>query len=285
MEADYRCYFCFARTFERLIEKQPLSPGEKKALTAEMFSLFQNGRAGFSVPVLSRELYSLFSEKSGIADPYRKIKHDSNDRLLTMYKVFRKKIDSADNPFKTAVRLAIAGNIIDYGVFDTFNLEETIERVESSDFAIDHVRNLQQRISSAKTVLYLGDNAGEIVFDKLLIETFHHPNVWYAVRGGPVINDVTREDALQVGMDEVAHVIDNGYDAPSTILERCAGPFRQLFKESDLVISKGQGNLEGLIEERKRDIFFLLMVKCGVIADKLGVQESSYVCVGNNIER
>lgn len=285
MEADYRCYFCFARNFERLIEQQVLSAQEKKALAAEMFSLFQNGRAGFSVPALSRELYKLFSERSGVADPYRKVKYDSNARLLYMYEAFRKRIDHSDNPFDTAVRLAVAGNIIDYGVSDSFDLEQTLEMVESSDFAVDHVAYLQRRISGAKTILYLGDNAGEIVFDKLLIETFHHPNVWYAVRGAPVINDVTREDALQVGMDEVAHVTDNGYDAPSTILERCSGQFLQLFKEADLVISKGQGNLEGLIEEQKRDIFFLLMVKCGVIADRLGVKEGSFVCVDNNIER
>ncbi|HCC86466.1 MAG TPA: hypothetical protein DEQ06_07800 [Porphyromonadaceae bacterium] len=281
VEADYRCYFCFARTFERLIEKLSLSAIEKKKLAAEMFALFQSGDDGFSVPVLSRELYKLYSERSGIADPYKKIKFESNNQILNRYETLRRRIDCSDDPFETALRLAIAGNIIDYGVFDSFDLEQTIEKVMNSEFAINHVAQLKQRLFEAKTVLYIGDNAGEIVFDKLFIETFRHPNIWYAVRGSPAINDVTRRDAAQVRMEEVARVIDNGYDAPSTMPEKCSPAFQQLYNEADLVISKGQGNLEGLINVSRGNIFFLLMVKCDVIADRLGVPKSSFVCVGN----
>ncbi|MDD2513699.1 MAG: ARMT1-like domain-containing protein [Proteiniphilum sp.] len=281
MEADYRCYFCFARTFERLIEKQTLTAAEKKALVAEMFSHFHNGASGFSVPVLSKELYRLFREKSGVADPYEQIKYQSNERLLGEYAMFREMIDQSDDPFETALRLAVAGNIIDYGVSDQYDLEGTIARVLESPFAINHVRRLRRQLAEARTVLYLGDNAGEIVFDKLFIETFRHPNLWYAVRGAPVINDATLKDAAQVRMEEVAQVIDNGYDAPSTLPEKCSPAFQQLYNEADLVISKGQGNLEGLINAPRGNIYSLLMVKCDVIADSLGVTKGSFVCVGN----
>lgn len=285
VEADYRCYFCFARTFERLMEKHTLTSVEKKALAAEMFSHFHNGASGFSVPVLSRELYRLFRERSGVVDPYEQIKYESNARLLGEYAMFRKMIDQSDDPFDTALRLAVAGNIIDYGVSDHHDLEETMARVLDSPFAINHVWRLRQRLAEARTVLYLGDNAGEIVFDKLFIETFHHPNIWYAVRGKPVINDATRKDADQVGMEEVARVIDNGYDAPSTLPEKCSPSFQQLYNEADLVISKGQGNLEGLIDASKSDIYFLLMVKCDVIADRLGVKKGGFVCAENKPKR
>ena len=181
--------------------------------------------------------------------------------------------------------MAVAGNIIDYGVSDHHDLEETMARVLDSPFAINHVGRLRRRLAEARTVLYLGDNAGEIVFDKLFIETFRHPNIWYAVRGTPVINDATRVDADQVKMEEVAQVIDNGYDAPSTLPENCSPAFQQLYNEADLVISKGQGNLEGLMDETRDDIFFLLMVKCDVIADRLGVAKGSFVCADNKLKR
>ncbi|MDD2513054.1 MAG: ARMT1-like domain-containing protein [Proteiniphilum sp.] len=284
MEADYRCYFCFARTFERLMEKHTLTAAEKKELAAEMFSHFHNGASGFSVPALSRELYRLFREKSGVVDPYERIKYESNDRLLREYGSFREKIGHSDDPFETALRLAIAGNIIDYGVSDQYDLEGTITRVLESPFAINHAEQLKQRVADAKTILYLGDNAGEIVFDKLFIETFHHPNVWYAVRGAPVINDATLRDAAQVKMEEVARVIDNGSDAPSTLPEKCSHAFQQLYNEADLVISKGQGNLEGLIDASRDDIYFLLMVKCDVIADRLGVPKGSFVCASHKLK-
>ena len=285
VEADYRCYFCFARTFERLLEKHQLTVEEKKALAIEMFSHFYNGNTGFSVPVLSRELYRLFRERSGVADPYEQIKYESNTRLLGEYASFREMIDRSDDPFETALRLAVAGNIIDYGVSDHHDLEETMLKVLESPFAINDVERLRRRLAEARTVLYLGDNAGEIVFDKLFIETFRHPNIWFAVRGAPVINDATRRDATQVGMEEVAQVIDNGYDAPSTLPEQCSPTFQQLYNDADLVISKGQGNLEGLIDAPRGDIYFLLMVKCDVIADRLGVAKGSFVCADNRSKR
>lgn len=285
MEADYRCYFFFARTFERLIEQHILPDAVKKALVVEMFSHFHNWASVFSVPVLSRELYRLFRERSGVADPYEQIKYESNERLLSEYAMFREMIDQSDDPFEIALRLAVAGNIIDYGVSDHHDLEETMARVLDSPFAINHVERIRQRLAEARTVLYLGDNAGEIVFDKLFIETFHHPNIWYVVRGTPVINDATWRDADQVRMEEVAQVIDNGYDAPSTLPEKCSPAFQQLYNEADLVISKGQGNLEGLIDASRRNIFFLLMLKCDVIADRLGVKKGGFVCAENKPKR
>jgi hypothetical protein len=125
--------------------------------------------------------------------------------------------------------------------------------------------------------LYLGDNCGEIVFDKLFIETMDHPNVTFAVRGNPVINDATLEDAAQVGLDNVCRVISNGFDAPSTLLEFCSDEFAEAYNNADLVISKGQGNFEGLMESRHPNEFFLLIAKCWPIANLLGVGKNDMV--------
>lgn len=276
--ADYRCYFCFARAFERIIEKENLSIDEKECLASDLFGLFNKEKYNFSTPGLSRELHVLLKKYSKNPDPYQDVKKCSNDLILKMYDQLKQIVSESDDQFDTALRLAIAGNIIDYAISDHFDLQGTIDKVLHSDFAIDHSGELRNAISKAKMVLYLGDNNGEIVFDKLFIETLKHPNLWYAVRGAPVINDVTLDDAVYVGMDQVASVITNGYDAPSTLPEHCSAGFNELFNEADVIISKGQGNLEGLIETQTgKEIYYLLMVKCDVIADKLQVKKGDFV--------
>jgi len=132
-------------------------------------------------------------------------------------------------------------------------------------------------VNEADSVLYLGDNAGEIVFDKLFIQTMNHKRIIYAVRGMPVINDATMEDAEYVGMKESARVISNGYDAPSTIVDKSSDEFKSYFYSASLIISKGQGNLEGLVHLNDKRIFFLLMVKCNVMAEYLRVEKDSFV--------
>ncbi len=284
MRSDYRCYFCFARLFEELIEKTSLSAEEKNHFAGELFGLFNTEGNSFSVPHLSREVHLLFKKYSGNDNPYKLVKRQSNDMVLSRYDNLKKTVTTSADPFVTALKLAIAGNIIDYGIPQQFDLDETIRKVLTSDFAIDHSKDLKQSLSEAKSVLYIGDNAGEIVFDKLFIETIHHPDLWYAVRGAPIINDVTLEDANYVQMNGVAHVIENGYDAPSTMLSHCSEEFKDLFSRADIVISKGQGNLESLLHESSKKIYFLLMVKCDVIADILGVKKGQFVVARNIFE-
>jgi uncharacterized protein with ATP-grasp and redox domains len=186
-------------------------------------------------------------------------------------------IKNSDDPFTTALKLAIAGNIIDFAVNDNCDLEGTIEKVLNSDFAVDHSAKLREELKKAGKVLYIGDNAGEIVFDKLFIREIAHHDLTYSVRGAPVINDATMEDAEYTGLTSMVKVISSEYDAPSTILEKSGEEFRAHFEKADVIISKGQGNLEGLIGESDPRIFFLLMVKCEVMAEFMNTQTGSYV--------
>lgn len=281
MISDYRCFFCFARAFERLLEKENLSVEEKNCFAVDMFGLFNNVNGNFSAPALSRELHMLLKKNSNNPDPYSEVKQQSNDLVLKMYPELKNLVFNSDNQFDSALRLAIAGNIMDFGVSNDFDLQVTIDKVLHSDFAIDDSIELKQAISQAKTVLYLGDNCGEMVCDKLFIETMMHPNLIYAVRGAPVINDATLADARYVGMDLVADIISNGYDAPSTILEQCSSEFLEVFNRADVIISKGQGNLEGLLGKTGKAVYSLLMVKCDVIADALGVKKGDFVVSRN----
>ncbi len=277
MISDYRCFFCFARAFEKLIEKEKLTVAEKNSFTREMNFLYANSQENFSAPGFSRELHHILKSYSNNEDPYKDAKKQTNDLVLSLYPGLKKMVLSSEKPFNTALRLAIAGNIIDFAVGDQHNLEATIDKVLKKDFAIDNSIELKEELSSAKTVLYLGDNAGEIVLDKLFIETIKHPNLYFAVRGAPVINDATIEDAKYVGMDNVAKVISNGYDAPSTIVDKSSDEFKRLFNEADVIISKGQGNLEGLLNKTDKQVFYLLMVKCDVIAEAIDVKKGDFV--------
>lgn len=277
MISDYRCFFCFARAFEKLLEDEKLTVAEKNSFTRGMTMLYSKTQETFSAPAFSRELHQVLKLYSQNADPYLEIKKQSNDLVLSLYPTLKQLVLESENPFDIALRLAIAGNIIDFGVSNQYDLNATIDKVLKSDFAINHSSELKEALSTAKTVLYLGDNSGEIVLDKLFIETIMHPNLYFAVRGAPVINDVTLDDARYVGIDKVADVISNGYDAPSTIVDKCSAEFQELYNKADVVISKGQGNLEGLLDKTDKQIFFLLMVKCDVIAEALGVKKGDFV--------
>jgi uncharacterized protein with ATP-grasp and redox domains len=193
----------------------------------------------------------------------------------------------SDNPFDTALRLSIAGNIMDFAACpeffaDTTNyFNHTIERVLTATITIDDSKELQKRLARSKTLLFIGDNAGEIVLDKLFLDTVNHPDVYYAVREKPILNDATIYDAYYSGMNAEAKIISSGYDAPSTIMGKSSDKFLSIFNGADLVISKGQGNLEGLINYKRSDLFFLLMVKCDVIARLLNVRKGDFVVQRN----
>ncbi len=277
MISDYRCFYCFAKAFERLLSQDGISPDAKDSFTRDMVNLYAENWGKHNSPLFARELHSLLRSYTGNSDPYKLEKKKYNDLALGLISEMKRLLKRSRDPFNTALRLSIAGNIIDFAVNDNFNLHATLDRVLKSPFAIDQSELLKSALGKARSVLYLGDNAGEIVFDKLFIETIGHPNLVYTVRGAPVINDATLEDAEYVGMSEVARVISNGFDAPSTVVSKSSDEFRILFDEADLIISKGQGNLEGLIHLKDKRIFFLLMVKCNVIAEFLKVEKDSFV--------
>ena len=178
----------------------------------------------------------------------------------------------------TAIRIAIAGNIIDFGANWDFDIENETYKVLEMNFAVCDYNGFKNKLDKAPKILYIGDNAGECVFDRILIEEIKKP-VTYVVRGVPIINDATYEDAVQAGIDGVATILSSGTDAPGTILETCSPEFKEVYKNSEFIISKGQGNYEALSKE-KRPIFFLLKTKCNVVADDIGVDNGDIVLKG-----
>jgi len=206
---------------------------------------------------------------TGNPDPYKEAKRRQNDLALQYERSLSAQISDVSNPLKAALVLSAAGNSIDLAPDDQFpNIYERCFEIMSRGFAWDDYDVFYEKLAQSNSILFLGDNAGEIVWDKILIEellNLFDLDIMYAVRGLPILNDVTMEDAEYVGMAKLVKVISNGSEAPGTLLNRCSEEFVSRFRKSDLILSKGQGNYESISREN-RPIFFLLNVKCPVIA-------------------
>ena len=233
-----------------------------------------------SNPEIIGMIFELVKKHLNNEDPYQEIRQYYNNLFLQSYDDFDKKI----NFFKTAIKYAIIGNIIDFSPINNqeiTKIDDWFDNIDNLSLTIDHVDKLINDIKKAKTILYLGDNCGEICLDKLLLKRIKQLNpslkIYFGVRGKPVVNDSIESDAYEVGIDEYASIISNGDNSLGTILSRTSAQFNQIYQNCDFVIAKGQANFESLSEENKK-IYFLLMVKCDVIAKYINVPEKSLVC-------
>lgn len=221
------------------------------------------------------KVYHIVSEVTGVKDPFKAIKKQHLKETKAIYPELEKLVATSDDKLLTAIKIAIAGNIIDLGVCRAFDIVNDVKNIMKQDFAIFDYAALKKQLMKTENILYIGDNVGESVFDKILIKELKKP-VTYAVRSIPIINDVTWEDAIASGLDEVAQLIDSGCKSPGIILNQSTPEFLELFNSSGLVISKGQGNFEGL-SDCNRQVFFLLKSKCPIIANHLKIEDNSII--------
>jgi damage-control phosphatase, subfamily I len=229
-------------------------------------------------PVMGQRIHRRLRQITGVQDPYRDVKDHQNRMALALLPELKTKIEAATDPLIMALRLAIAGNVIDMGVNGNVtesDVRESVSQALREPFVGDQ-NEFCKAVAEAQRILYLADNAGEIAFDRLLIEQLAPARVTVAVRGGPVINDATMADAQAVGLHEIVEVIDNGSDAPGTLLEDCSQEFKQRFAAADLILAKGQGNFETLSDEPD-NIVFLFKAKCPVIAEHARVPLGAHV--------
>lgn len=270
------CYACFVRQALSAARMARADDAEQHAVVDRTLALLQALPAGTTPPETAHAVHRIVRERTGHADPYRQAKAESTRAALDLYPRLASLAAAGADPLDAAVRVAIAGNIIDHGVSDDVpDLWATVERVMSAPLAVDHLPELRAALAAADHVLYLADNAGETVFDRVLIEHLDIP-VTYVVKGGPVLNDATRDDALAAGLAGCATIADSGVDAPGTILELCSQELRDAFARAPLVIAKGQANYETL-SEAGPTVFCLLQVKCPVIARDVGVAVGAVV--------
>jgi uncharacterized protein with ATP-grasp and redox domains len=233
--------------------------------------------------LILHKIYELMENK----DPFYKAKRESNFAVMKLWPKLRVLLDESEDRLFTAIKLAAAGNIIDMGILADFDIDKSVQEALEVDFAFNHYQELKERLGRARRVLIVGDNSGEIAFDRLLAEELIKlgVEVVYGVKGGPVLNDATVADAKEVGMDEVVRVITNGNSFLGTVTEHCSPEFLAEFNNADVVISKGQANYESLegTKEAADKTFFILRAKCDVVAENLGVKLGEIVLKQNKV--
>jgi len=275
MLAEAECYLCHLSQVLRVLAIQNVDSSEALRLTRESCHFLAEINFGRTPPEISADLYKWLAAKTGTDDPYFETKRQDIRRALALYSRLKNKVLEAPDRLRKALLFSLAGNIIDFGAGEVGEWPAEEDFLETEELAIDHYELISSYLKKATRIVFLGDNAGETVFDRLFIEQIGR-QVIYAVREGPIINDATIEEARLSGLEEVAKVVSTGCQAPGTVLDQCSPEFIAILNQADLIISKGQGNYECL-EQLTGPFYFLLKAKCEVIARHLNVKQGSLV--------
>lgn len=255
-----------------------------EAFNKILIELQQKDFSLLSPPVLTDNLHKIMQEYLDNKDIYKEIKKECNNEALKIYEHAETLYNESSTKLKTAIKIAIAGNLIDYGALKSFNIENILDDYVHRDFAIDNYSDLEVEINKANTILYIGDNTGEIVLDRLLVKHLVSidKKVTFTVKSTPILNDALLEDALDVGMDKITEVIESGCSTAGTTFAGTNKLFHKKLKEADLIISKGQGNFETLTEEKiDKPLFYLFLCKCDKIAQTFKVNKFDLMLLDN----
>ncbi|MGD1818332.1 MAG: damage-control phosphatase ARMT1 family protein [Pleomorphochaeta sp.] len=284
MKFEPNCINCILDQVAKISKMKNLGD-EKFVLLKDVLKTLSTEDYSKTSPEVYGNIWKQIVEYFDGEDIYKDIKAQYNAKFLTYVPEIEKAINKSENPLRMALATAIQGNLLDLAITRNFSLEDllsAIEKIEHTPFGIDDSKVLLDKIKSSNKILYIGDNCGEIVFDRVFIETIkkYYPNldIYYVVRGFSAVNDILLEDALQVGMDKFATIIENGDTSLGTVLDRCTDELNTLYNDVDLVIAKGQGNFESLSEKPRENLFYLLLTKCKLIADAFNVDTMSIVC-------
>ena len=277
------CFPCQLQQVLNTAEASGATPEQKELIIRKHLDFLSGADYSLSPADIGAGVYHIVRNVTGNEDPYRREKKHFNDQALAMLDELRRKVMDSEHPVRTAARLAVAGNVIDFGIGshnDTgqLDLAGQVETIDGAKFAVDDSDQLAEELSSAGSILYIADNAGEIVLDRLLIEVAGPEKVTLVVRKKAIINDATRLDARQAGLDGlVAHVMDAGSDAAGAVPRLFSDNMRRLFNKSDVVIAKGQGNFETLHGRETRARWHLFKVKCPAAARCSGFKQGSFL--------
>ncbi len=282
MNIQTECIGCIAAQSRRVCEAIHADQALSSRITGYVDNALQHADFRQSPPVVARPLYEEMARIASKKDLYDLQKAQATVQAKEYLPFLRDVIDNSDDPFHALLKTAVVGNVIDLAAEVSFDLHEAIASVFELPFACDDSKALHRQLERAGTLLYIGDNAGEHVFDALAIEILRklYPSlkITYMVRGNPIINDVTMKEALEAGMDSICELCDSGVPTPGFVYDLAAPEAKKRFDEADLIIAKGMGNYECMTPLRREGICFLLKVKCSVVAASLGLEIGDIVC-------
>ena len=284
MKVSAECMHCLVKRQAENIKKYP--DEEKKAeYLGKVLGIIANGAAEEPAPVLLSHIGRLHEAYFGKPFSFEELKKGYNAMMLGKEAEIRQKISGEADPLALALRFAQIGNFIDFGAMDSVDdgkLMEFLEQAETLPLSEEAYRKFTGNLKTAKKLVYITDNCGEIVLDKLLLETIEriapHVECKIIVRGEPVLNDATMEDALQVGIEKCGKVIPNGTNIAGTYIPWLSVEAKQAMEEADILISKGQGNFESL-HGCRLNIYYIFLCKCQWFMERFGLPQYSGVFI------
>lgn len=276
MKISYECGPCFLRQAREAMDLSTDDEMLKMEMMEDIFKfLSHNFKLGANSNKMGSEMHNLIKQKTGCIDPYRKEKIEGNEIALK-YLPDVKEILKNDDSLENYVKIAIIGNILDFGAFTLDDdIEGVIKNSLKKSLAVKDIEEFENSLKKHDKVLYLVDNTGEIVFDKLLLAKIkeYDVDITIAVKSEPILNDACMKEALEVGLDEFGDIVEIGCGTVGYVDSEISDEFREIFDSHEFVISKGMGNYEGLteIDLSNKDIYFLLCAKCTTISKDIGV--------------
>jgi len=282
MLIDEVCVGCIINQSVKVADALNASDELASKLTSTVQELSKDFSYQQNPPEIASYVYEKMAEIANKKDLYDEVKALSTKKALSFVPLLKEKLSTSDNKLLTATKIAVAGNVIDLAAAVEFDLDEELKKIFHTDFACDDFTEFNQALCDAKNVVILGDNVGEHIFDYMFVEVlkelYPDVNYTYMVRGNPIINDVTMKEARECGFDKLCNLVDSGVNTPGFAYSRANEKAKKLFDNADLVISKGMGNYECLSPSHRKNICFLLKVKCGVVANSLGQEIGDIVC-------
>lgn len=282
MNIEEACVGCIINQSAKVADAINASPALKNELVSTVELMSKDFSYSNNPPEIAADVYEKMAVIANKTDLYDEVKEHSTKKALTFIPLLKEKLHLSQDKLLTATKIAVAGNVIDLAAEVEFDLHEEFEKIFHTEFAHNDFEKLASRLQHSKTVLVIGDNVGEHIFDYMFMETlkelFPHANYSYMVRGNPIINDVTLKEANEAGFDKLCNLVDSGVNTPGFVYERANSDSQKLFDSADLVISKGMGNYECLTPARREGICFLLKVKCQVVANSLNKEVGDIVC-------
>jgi len=282
MNIDPACVECIINQSKRVASA--INADEK--LTQDIIDAVEKMAPGFSFeqspPEVASSVYEKMALIAGKADLYDEVKKLSTQKAEEFVPYLEKEILDSSEPLLTATKVAVAGNVIDLAAEYAFDLNEELDKIFHTDFSVNDYGLLKNKLSEASSVLYIADNAGEHVFDRIYVKTilslYPQVSLHYMTRGNAIINDVTYEEARESGFEEICELVNSGVNTPGFVYDRATADAQELFDKADLIITKGMGNYECLNDTKRKNLFFLLKVKCNVVARSLGREVGDIIC-------
>lgn len=282
MNIDPACVECIINQSKRVAD----AIHADEQLRDKIIKAVEKMAPGFSFeqspPEVAVSVYEKMARIAGKEDLYDEVKSISTQKAQAFIPYLEKEIANSCEPLLTATKVSIAGNVIDLAAEYTFDLKEELDKIFHTDFAVNDFKRLEASLAQSSTLLYVADNAGEHIFDKIYIQTilslYPKLELYYMTRGNAIINDVTYEEAQVAGFESLCHLVNSGVDTPGFVYNRANKASQELFDSADMIITKGMGNYECLSDVKRANLFFLLKVKCNVVARSLEKSVGDIIC-------